>query len=67
MLKPVITGVDLEKKKSWGTSDSALLLEAIGVKATLEQIKAISPFIYEPPLSPDMAADREGRPIDLFY
>lgn len=60
-LKPVISGLpeicDPE-------SDAAVLLGAQGKPLTPESVKAVSPWRFAAPLSPDMAAAREGRRID---
>ncbi|MBT4007634.1 MAG: dethiobiotin synthase [Rhodospirillales bacterium] len=62
VLKPVISGFDAN---DFETSDSALLLEAAGKQATLETISAISPWRFDAPIAPNMAALRAGKPIDL--
>ncbi len=46
-------------------SDTGQLLAAQGIDATAEAIAACSPFRFKEPLSPDMAAAREGREIDF--
>lgn len=58
--KPVISGYDGPQG-----SDSALILEAMGLEATEAAVADISPFRFKAPLSPDMAASREGREIDF--
>lgn len=45
-------------------SDSSLLLEAMGQEVSEATINAITPWRYKAPLSPDMAAAREGQVID---
>jgi dethiobiotin synthetase len=62
LLKPVISGFDPEEIEE---SDSFHLLKSIGVPPTLANITAISPWQFKAPLSPDMAASREGRRISL--
>lgn len=60
-LKPVIsdfTDGDPE-------TDTALILDALGQSATAENVERISPWRFKAPLSPDMAAAREGRSIDF--
>ena len=42
----------------------AVLLAALGRPVTLREIERISPWRFSAPLSPDMAARREGRAID---
>ncbi|MBU6419102.1 MAG: dethiobiotin synthase [Proteobacteria bacterium] len=57
-IKPLLSGYEAEKP-----SDSSLLLAAMGQAATAEAIAAITPWRYKAPLSPDMAAVREGQTI----
>jgi dethiobiotin synthetase len=59
-IKPVVSGFDPE---SWQESDPAALLAALGRPLTLEEVEGISPWRFEAPLSPHMAAQREGRAI----
>ncbi len=47
------------------TSDPGVLLAALGRPVTLEEIERISPWRFAAPLSPDMAAAREGRAIEF--
>ena len=61
-LKPVVSG--FEPAEAQG-SDSGLLLAALGRAVTLEAIAAMSPWRLAAPVSPDMAAAREGRTIDF--
>lgn len=61
-LKPVVTGFT---SQTAANSDTALILESLGDAATAETIEAVSPWRFGAPLSPDMAAAREGRRIDL--
>jgi dethiobiotin synthetase len=62
VFKPVCSGFDPTKAAA---SDPALLLQAIGQEASLAAIDAIAPWRFAAPLSPDMAAEREGRAIDF--
>jgi len=61
-LKPVLSGYEPETAAE---SDSGLILRALGRAATKEAIEAITPWRFRAPLSPDMAAIREGREIDF--
>jgi dethiobiotin synthetase len=61
-LKPVITGFDPRAPQA---SDTGHLLLALGVPLTPERIAAASPYRLREPLSPDMAACREGTAIDF--
>lgn len=61
-LKPIISGyagVDIE-------IDSALILQACGQEITEENIAKISPWRFAAPLSPNMAAQREGKNISFL-
>jgi len=60
-IKPIISGYvagDL-------TSDSAQILQSLDLEITEENIYKISPWRYLVPLSPDMAAARQGQKINL--
>lgn len=61
-LKPIVSGVTGE---NWRASDPAMLLEALGEPVTREGLERLSPWRFAAPLSPDMAAAREGRDIAL--
>ncbi len=59
-IKPVVSGFDPAASQA---SDPGVLLAALGRPVTLEEIDRIAPWRFAPPLSPDMAAAREGRAI----
>jgi dethiobiotin synthetase len=61
-IKPVVSGFDPAAPAG---SDPAALLAALGRPLTIEEIERISPWRFAAPLSPDMAARREGRAIDF--
>lgn len=61
-LKPVISGYD---PSDAATSDTGLLLSAIGEKLSPEAIDRMSPWRYAPPLSPDMAAALEDQTVPV--
>ena len=61
-LKPVASGHDPARL---GETDAAVLLEALGRAVTPAAVAACSPFRFAAPLSPDMAARREGRALSL--
>jgi len=61
-LKPVVSGYDSSVVE---TSDPAVLLRALGRSVSADEIAAIAPFRFRAPLSPDIAAAREGRSIDF--
>lgn len=61
-LKPIVSGLD---KQSFPESDPAMLLAAMGDDVVYERASAVSRWRFRAPLSPDMAAAREGRHIPL--
>jgi dethiobiotin synthetase len=62
VLKPVITGFDPRAPQA---SDTGRLLLALGQTLTPELIADVSPYRLRAPLSPDIAARREGAKIDF--
>lgn len=62
LLKPVLSGFDPALA---GQSDAGVLLAALGRSASGAEIDRISPWRFAAPLSPDMAAAREGRDISF--
>ena len=61
-LKPVVSGYDSSVVE---TSDPAVLLEALGRPVSAKEIERMAPWRFRAPLSPDLAAAREGREIDF--
>jgi len=61
-IKPVVSGFDPE---DCAASDPALLLQALGYPATLPNIERISPWHFRAAMSPDAAARKEDRRIDV--
>jgi dethiobiotin synthetase len=61
-LKPLVSGYDPSTVE---TSDPAVLLAALDRAITADTIGAIAPFRFRAPLSPDLAAAREGRSLDV--
>ena len=61
-LKPIVSGFDMANAR---TSDPGVLLEAMGEALTPETVARISPWRFIAPLSPEMAAAREGRAIEF--
>jgi dethiobiotin synthetase len=59
-IKPVVSGFDPD---DWQGSDPAVLLAALGRPLTLDEVEGVSPWRFRAPLSPHMAAQREGRAI----
>jgi len=62
VLKPVLSGFTADDIAS---TDSGRLLAACGLPVTPEMVARITPWRFEPPLSPDMAARRAGVTISL--
>jgi dethiobiotin synthetase len=61
-LKPVVSGFDAT---DWADSDPGRLLAALGRPLDDGHLQAISPWRFAAPLSPEMAARREGRTLDF--
>jgi dethiobiotin synthetase len=60
--KPVVSGFDPAAPSA---GDTGALLEALGAPVSPERVERVSPWRFAAPLSPDMAASREGRRIDF--
>ncbi len=61
-IKPIMSGFTAGMAD---ISDAGILIEAMGKPVTLQTIAAIAPWRYIAPLSPDMAAAREGKQLYL--
>ena len=61
-LKPVVSGYNPSVVE---TSDPAVLLGALGRPVSADEIQRIAPWRFRAPLSPDLAAAREGRSINF--
>jgi dethiobiotin synthetase len=61
-VKPVLSGFDPANIQE---SDTGILLAAVKQDATMENVKAITPWRFAAPLAPDMAARREGPSLDF--
>lgn len=61
-IKPVVSGFDPSRVVD---SDPGMLLSALGCEPTLEAVLGISPWRFAAPLSPDMAARREGHSVEF--
>jgi dethiobiotin synthetase len=59
-LKPVVSGYDSSVAE---TSDPAVLLTALGRPVAADEVARMAPWRFRAPLSPDLAAAREGRSI----
>lgn len=59
-LKPVVSGYEPSVVE---TSDPAVLLKALGRQVSADEIASLAPWRFRAPLSPDIAAAREGRSI----
>ena len=64
-LKPLASGVPPFGDPAFRESDTAILLDAQGMPLTAETVEACSPWRFAAPLSPDLAAAREGRSLSL--
>jgi dethiobiotin synthetase len=61
-IKPIVSGFDPMQAAA---SDPGVLLDALGLPITSDGIERISPWRFRAPLSPDLAASREDRRIDV--
>jgi len=61
-IKPVVSGFDHARPDA---SDTAALLASLGRPLTDATVAAVSPWRFAAPLSPDMAARRENRVVDV--
>jgi len=61
-IKPVVSGFD---PAAAAASDPGVLLAALGRPVTETEVADISPWRFGAPLSPDAAAQREGRVVDF--
>ena len=61
-IKPVMSGYNSSVVE---TSDPAVLLNALGLPIDASTIDRVAPWRFRAPLSPDLAAAREGRSIDF--
>ncbi len=60
--KPVLSGFDIATAEA---SDAGKILAALGRKVDVAALDEIAPWRFAAPLSPDMAAAREGRRVDF--
>jgi dethiobiotin synthetase len=60
--KPVVSGFDIATA---ALSDPGVLLGALDEPVTPESLNRLSPWRFAAPLSPDMAAAREGKGLDF--
>ena len=61
-IKPVVSGFNPAQA---AMSDPGILLDALGIPVTLNEIERIAPWRFRDPVAPDLAAAREGRRIDV--
>ena len=64
-LKPLASGVPGPDDPAFALSDTAILLDAQGIAPTPAAVASCSPWRFSAPLSPDLAAAREGRSLHL--
>lgn len=60
--KPVLSGFDPGRAEA---SDAGQLLAALGRDVSAAELDAVAPWRFAAPLSPDMAAAKEGRSLDF--
>ena len=60
--KPIISGYTEDHPEN---TDSGILLQSVGIKPCHEEVSRISPWRFTAPISPDMAAEKEGRRINF--
>ncbi|HSM95474.1 MAG TPA: dethiobiotin synthase [Rhizomicrobium sp.] len=60
--KPVVSGFDIATA---ALSDPGVLLGALDEPVTQQSLDRVSPWRFAAPLSPDMAAAREGQSLDI--
>jgi len=61
-IKPIVSGYDATLAAA---SDPATLIDALGLPLSPEAVERISPWRFRAAISPDLAARREGRSIDV--
>ncbi|MEQ1753999.1 MAG: dethiobiotin synthase [Micropepsaceae bacterium] len=61
-LKPVLSGFD---RSTQSNSDAGRLLAALGRSVDSKNVASIAPWRFREPISPDMAAEREGVLVTL--
>jgi len=61
-VKPIVTGYDPAKAAA---TDPGILLSSLGFPLSPQEIDRISPWRFRAPVPPDIAAQREGRTIDV--
>jgi len=61
-LKPVVSGFD---PHDWAASDPGRLLIALGRPLTDAALADMAPWRFAVPLAPPMAAEAEGRPLEI--
>ncbi len=61
-IKPIVSGYDATLVAA---SDPGILIDALGLPLSPEAVDRISPWRFRAAVSPDLAARREGRSIDV--
>lgn len=64
-LKPLASGAPAVDDPAFAASDTGILLRAQGLAIEAAAAQACSPWRFEAPLAPDMAAEAEGRSVSL--
>lgn len=64
-IKPVISGWEYCEPGDNAANDTVNILKSLGIPVSIETIRAVSPWRFTAPLSPDMAAALEGRGLSF--
>ena len=59
-IKPIISGFDHKKPKK---SDSGILLKSLNIDVNLENVKSITPWVFNAPIAPTIAAKKENKKL----
>ncbi len=61
-IKPIISGFTIDDLNS----DSAKILKSLNLEISVNNLNSISPWQFKNPLSPNIAAELEGKKIDFL-
>ena len=62
-LKPIMSGYNEE---AMDKSDAGILLAALGAPVTQDTVSVVSPWRFEPPISPDMGRRPRGCGLSIL-
>lgn len=66
IIKPVITGVDVNNLESMRNSDTGRIIKSLNLELNIENFRKISPYIFKIPASPHYSSLKEsGEEIDF--